>query len=347
MKKIRICLLAVATAAVFEPAFAQDIQLNINTIIPSTVAVGQVANILVDVCNVDANPVTAPANKIRTLISTSGVVTITGVSDVNGNPLTGWTVLSLGTGPGNSIRMEYNNTMANADCSSFHVNLLATAVGNGNFTGTLQWNNTVLPQGQTIGNDPANDNSTTGIIVTAPLPVSLTAFTAVKQGSTSLLNWNTATEVNNAGFDIERSADGRSFSKIGIVYSKAEGGNSNEKLSYSYTDATPLNGTNYYRLRQVDHDGKSEYSKIEQVIFGAGSGVKVYPNPAVSTVNIEASEGSKVSVYNMVGQRMEVRATGSGRLTTLDVSALSAGNYTIQVLDNTSGMSSHKLTIVK
>ena len=349
MKKIRICLLSLATAAVFQPAFAQDIQLNINTIIPSTVAVGQTANILVDVCNVDANPVTAPAGKIRTLISTSGVVTITGVSNVDGTPLTDWTVLSLGTGPGNSIRLEYNDALPNAECRYFHVNLLAQGptTGNGNFTGTLQWNNAVLPQGQTVGNDPANDNSTTGIIVTAPLPVSLTAFTAVKQGSISLLNWNTATEVNNAGFDIERSADGRSFSKIGIVYSKAANGNSNGKLAYSYTDAAPLTGTNYYRLRQVDRDGKSEYSKIEQVTFGAAPGVKVYPNPAISTVNIEASEGSKVSVYNMVGQRMAVRATGSGRLTTLDVSALSAGNYTIQVQDNTSGMSSHKLTIVK
>ena len=350
MKKIRICLLALASAAVLQPAFAQDIQLNINTIVPSTVAVGQTANILVDVCNVDANPVTAPANKIRTLISTSGVVTITGVSDVNGNPLTGWTVLSLGTGPGNSIRLEYNNTMANPDCSSFHVNLLATAVGNGNFTGTLQWGTGVPGVGsgpQTVDNDPANDNSTTGIIVTAPLPVTLTAFTAVKQGSTSLLNWNTSSEVNNAGFDIERSADGRNFSKIGIVYSKAANGNSSEKLAYSYVDAAPLAGTNYYRLRQVDRDGKSEYSKIEQVIFGSGSAVKVYPNPATSIVKVEAPEGSKIAVYNMVGQRVNVAASGSGRLTTIDVSALSAGNYTIQVLDNTSGMSSHKLTIVK
>jgi hypothetical protein len=64
-------------------------------------------------------------------------------------------------------------------------------------------------------------------------------------------------------------------------------------------------------------------------------------------VKVEASEGSKIAVYNMVGQRMAVQATGNGRLTTLDVSGLSAGNYTIQVLDNASGMSSHKLTIVK
>jgi hypothetical protein len=240
--------------------------------------------------------------------------------------------------------------MANFDCSTFYIQIVAVAAGSGNFTGTLQWGSGVSGGAsgpQTIGNDPSNDNSTTGIVVTVPLPVSLTAFTAVKQGSTSLLNWNTATEVNNAGFDIERSADGRSFSRIGIVYSKAEGGNSSEKLAYSYIDASPLTGTNYYRLRQVDRDGKSVYSNIEQVTFGTGRGVRVYPNPAINTVNIEASEGSQVSVYNILGQRIAVPATGNGRLTTLDVSALSAGNYTVQVLDTASGISSYKLAVVR
>jgi hypothetical protein len=341
MKKIKICLTALVAATALQTASAQDIQLNILTIAPSTVAVGQTANIQVDVCNVDENPVTAPANRIRTLISTSGVVTITGATNVDGTPLTGWSIISLGAGSGNSIRLQRTDTLANFDCSSFYVKLLATAVGTGIFTGTLQWNGPM-----TTNNNPSNDNSTTGIIVTAPLPVNLTAFTAVKQGSTSLLNWNTAMEVNNAGFDIERSADGRAFSKIGIVYSKADKGTSKEKLAYDYIDASPLAGTNYYRLRQVDQDGKSEYSKIEQVTFGSASGVKVYPNPATSMVNIETSENSKIAVYNMIGQRINISATGSGRVKVLDVSTLAAGNYTIQVMDNAVS-SSHKLTVVK
>jgi hypothetical protein len=265
-------------------------------------------------------------------------------------PSSQWLQLSLGAGPGNSIRLEYQTTMANFDCSTFYIQIVALSVGSGNFTGTLQWGSgtSAGPSGpQTVGNDPANDNSTTGIIVTTPLPVSLTSFTAVKKGSTSLLNWNTASEVNNAGFDIERSSDGRAFSKIGMVYSKAINGNSHESLDYSYIDAAPLPGTNYYRLRQVDRDGKSAYSKIELVIFGSAPGVRVYPNPAANTVNVEASEGSEISVYNIIGQRITVPATGRGRLTTLDVSALSAGNYTIQVLDAASGTSSHKLSVIK
>jgi hypothetical protein len=353
MRNIIIYLSVLVAAALYQPAAAQDIQLNILTLPPGTVELGDTTYIQVDICNVDANPVTAPAFKIRTLISTSPVVTvIKATTDTLGTPMPSsqWLQLSLGAGPGNSIRLEYQHPLANFDCQNFYIQIVAGAVGTGNFTGTLQWGSGVSGGAsgpQTVGNDPANDNSTTGIVVTTPLPVSLTDFTAVKQGNTSLLNWNTATEVNNSGFDIERSADGRSFSKIGIVYSKADGGNSNEKLAYSYVDAAPLSGTNYYRLRQVDRDGKSVYSKIRQVTFDAASGVKVYPNPATHTVYIEASEGSQVSVYNIIGQRMEVRTTGSGHLTTLDVSALSAGNYTIHILDAASGMSSHKLTVVK
>jgi hypothetical protein len=344
MKKMKIYLSILAAAATFQSASAQDIQLNILTL-DDSIAVGQTTNILVDVCNVDASPVTAPADKIRTLISTSSVVTITGVSDVNGNPLTGWTILNLGAGNGNSVRMEYDLPLANADCVSYHVNLMATGafVGSGNFTGTIQWNGAPA-----AGDDPSNNNSTTGVFVTAvPLPVSLTAFTAIKKGSTSLLNWNTATEANNLGFDIERSADSRSFSKIGMVYSKAANGNSHESLNYDYTDVAPMTGINYYRLRQVDRDGKSVYSKIEQVTFGAGTGIRIYPNPATRTVNVEAPEGSQVVVYNIIGQRIEVPVTGSGTVRVLNVSGLSSGNYTIQVLDHVSGMSSHKLAVVK
>jgi hypothetical protein len=347
MKKLRLCLSAFVAAAAFQTANAQDIQLNILTL-DDSIAVGQTVDILVDVCNVDADAVTAPANKIRAMISTSGVVTITGATNVNGTPLTGWTILSLSSGTGNNIRLQYTDTLPNAQCASFHVKLLATGafLGNGNFTGTLQWGPGVSAPPPS-GDSPENNNSATGVFVTtAPLPVNLTAFTAVKQGSTSLLNWNTAMEVNNAGFDIERSADGRAFSKIGIVYSKADKGTSKEKLAYDYIDASPLAGTNYYRLRQVDQDGKSEYSKIEQVTFGSASGVKVYPNPATSTVNVEASENSKIAVYNMIGQRINISAAGSGRVKVLDVSTLAAGNYTIQVMDNAVS-SSHKLTIVK
>jgi hypothetical protein len=131
-----------------------------------------------------------------------------------------------------------------------------------------------------------------------------------------------------------------------MIYSKAVNGNSNEELAYSYIDTAPLTGINYYRLRQVDRDDKSMYSKIEQVIFSDASGVNVYPNPATSTVNIEAPEGSRISVYNIIGQRVTVPATGSGQLSVLDVSALAGGSYIIHIL-GVSGITGHRLAVIK
>ncbi len=328
-----------ALAALSKPSSAQDVSININTV-PASVAVGQSGYVLVSVCNVDASPVTAPANKLRPQISAPPYTTITGVTNVDGTPITGFTVLSQSAGPGNTVILRYNNTLANFDCVEFHVDFVGSSVGSSAvFASTLGF---VGPQ--TVGNQNANDNSQSGITVTAPLPVSLTAFTAVKQGSTSLLNWNTALEVKNDGFEIERSTDGKAFSKIGMVRSKATGGNSDAKLDYSFTDVKPAQGINYYRLRQVDQDGRFEYSHVEQVSFDGSNGVKVYPNPASNSVTIEAAEDSRISILNIAGQHMDVNTTGTGRTRTINVSSLASGTYTIHIV-NAAGSSSHKLVV--
>jgi hypothetical protein len=177
------------------------------------------------------------------------------------------------------------------------------------------------------------------------LPVTFSSFTAQKENCNAVLNWSTVMEHNNQYFAIERSSDGRMFAPIGQV---AAAGNSTTAQHYSYTDSKPLTGSNHYRIAQVDMDGKRATTGVQALHFNCSvAGVKVYPNPATRTVNIETTEGSKIAVYNMIGQRIAVPATcSSGSLSILDVSALAAGNYTIQVQDD-SGMSSHKLTVVK
>ncbi len=93
----------------------------------------------------------------------------------------------------------------------------------------------------------------------APLPVSLTSFTGKKQNEGVQLNWTTASEKNNAYFEILRSTDGNTFNVIGSVLGH---NNSNVMTSYSYTDANPDFGTNYYQLQQVDLNGNSSESEI-------------------------------------------------------------------------------------
>lgn len=176
------------------------------------------------------------------------------------------------------------------------------------------------------------------------LPVTFSSYTVHKENCSAVLNWSTAMEHNNQYFAIERSGDGRMFAPIGQV---AAAGNSTTTQHYSYTDSKPLTGANHYRIAQVDMDGKRTTTGVQALHFDCSTmGVKVYPNPATRTVTIEATEDSKIAVYNMLGQRIKVPATASGHLSILDVSALAAGNYTIQVLD-ASGVSSHKLTILK
>ncbi len=115
-----------------------------------------------------------------------------------------------------------------------------------------------------------------GIIV---LPVELTTFkgSPVKEGIA--LNWTTASEENNDRFEIERSLNGHQFEKIGSVQGS---GTSNTMRDYNYLDKTPVNGLNYYRLKQVDLDGKHAVSKVIKINTNENSKdltIQLNPNP--------------------------------------------------------------------
>lgn len=103
-----------------------------------------------------------------------------------------------------------------------------------------------------------------GFSSTTTLPVTLSSFTANKNNNGIVLNWTTASEHNNAHFDIMRSSDGKVFEKIATV---AGAGNSSKMLNYDFRDLNPVAGTNYYQLKQVDFNGASTLSGIEAVNF--------------------------------------------------------------------------------
>lgn len=113
------------------------------------------------------------------------------------------------------------------------------------------------------------------------LPVELLSFTAVPDKGKVDLKWTTATELNNKDFVIERSADGTNFKELLTVPSKAPNGNSTKKLEYASVDASPLNGTSYYRLHQNDYNGQKKYFNVVSVTFGTDkyTTFTVYPNP--------------------------------------------------------------------
>ena len=133
----------------------------------------------------------------------------------------------------------------------------------------------------------------------APLPITLLSFNAVwgdNRQSHARIFWSTASEENNDYFDVQRSADGSTWTNIDRVQGA---GNSIHTLNYQVLDKNPLNGMAYYRLRQVDFDGTATFTHavaLKREIHGAA--IAVYPNPATNQFQV-AFEGFKSETANI------------------------------------------------
>jgi hypothetical protein len=310
-------------------------------------------NAYIDVAIMNTGPQAVPINAFSVLISIdesklawpSGGPSADASFTENGNGPKWAIIPSTITPSGFSIR-NTGGIIGVGEAATFHVNVKAlTTAGPANAAVNVGIWGPLGGQAYDINQSPESNSGLSHIWVTTPLPVTFTAFTAAKKGTSSLLNWNTASEKNNVGFDIERSSNGKNFTRIDNVATKAEQGNSCAPLHYSYTDNAPMQGINYYRLRQVDKDGHYDYSTIASVYFGNIVGnVKIYPNPAIDNIFVDAEEGSSISIFTITGQKLLVNTHAKGRITSLDVSALAAGNYVVTITDS-SGTSNHKVTV--
>lgn len=142
-------------------------------------------------------------------------------------------------------------------------------------------------------------------IITNPLPVELTSFAGKIIGKKILLNWQTATEINNYGFEIERSSGNEIWEKIGFVNGN---GNSNSPKDYSFMDNPPLEGVDIkYRLKQIDNDGQFEYSDIITLNFSITTFelYQNYPNPFNPSTTVSwhsPIEGNvNIKIYDVLG----------------------------------------------
>lgn len=167
--------------------------------------------------------------------------------------------------------------------------------------------------------------------VTCALPVHLLDFTAVEDNGISLLRWTTTSEHNNKGFEIERSADGAQWSRIGFAATRAYGGKSNQKLDYEFRDMMPMEGINYYRLKQTDLDGITDYSAVRTLRFAADQTIIVFPNPAKENVTItHLKGGEQVEIFDVMGRQLsEINNTGA--TLKLDLSTFASGVYYLKI----------------
>jgi hypothetical protein len=192
------------------------------------------------------------------------------------------------------------------------------------------------------------------------VPVEFTSFTGAFVGNNVELKWTTATELNNRGFEIQRSANGSPFATVAFVEGK---GTTTEIQQYSYTDRNVESRINYgYRLKQIDYNGNLEYSSVVNVGFTLPLEFVLeqnYPNPFNPSTSIAYSVPVKsdvtLEVYNLIGQKITTLVQGeveAGKHTaTFNASSMSSGLYLFKLTatgeNGAQFTSSKKMTLLK
>jgi hypothetical protein len=220
----------------------------------------------------------------------------------------------VGNETGLTSYMKFNQGMANGNNTAISL-ATATTGSSGSLSG--------------FALTGTSSNFVTGTIFNAALPVELLSFNGKNKGVRNLLFWQTASEVNNSHFDIERSTDGTTFQKIGQVK-----GN-NKPSNYEFVDHQPF-VTTYYRLRQSDFDSTETLSNIVYVTQkGKGKALAIYPNPVTNVLSLgnmedttrEDWEEDNFQIFNLFGQQVLVGKTRQQ----IDVSVLQQGTYIFKI----------------
>jgi len=214
---------------------------------------------------------------------------------------------------------------------------------------------TIIPD---FGHESTRDYSSTSyfdLITFVPtvVPVELVSFTGAAIGNRVELNWSTATEVNNSGFEVQRSSDNLHFAKVGFVQGH---GTVTQINKYSFTDQN-VSGSLYYRLKQVDLDGSFKYSKVVEVKVTSPLSFALnqnYPNPfnPATTISYSIPEKSfvTVKVYDVLGNEVASLVNGemeAGEHTiNFNASNLSSGIYYYRITDG-NNVATKKLMLLK
>ncbi|MCE7041287.1 T9SS type A sorting domain-containing protein [Dyadobacter sp. CY312] len=222
-------------------------------------------------------------------------------------------------------------TYSNNNTYKFFENgtLIATLVGdisgqifvNGGATYKVEVTNSLVP-GLTLYSEEV-------FIELGSMPVTLVSFTAKNENSNNIITWRTTSEVNNSGFEIEKSADMKKFIRIGFV----DGHGSSEELqTYSITD-TEVWPITYYRLKQIDHNGKFEYSRIISIKRNR-SFLHLYPNPASNEFFVsDFQKNDNAVIYDLRGKVLLNQKLTSGK--PISTTQLPNGIYIVTVGNET------------
>jgi hypothetical protein len=167
------------------------------------------------------------------------------------------------------------------------------------------------------------------------LPITGLLINAIKQGKDVLVKWETVTETNSSHFIVQRStAINTTADSIGNIIAK---GNSNVLSNYSWVDKSPAKGINYYRLKQVDKDGKYVYSATVAINFESGFIVSCYPNPTSSIIKLDIgssnANGYSFQLFDLNGKLLQ-SSTITNTITTVNMESLKSATYIIKITNS-------------
>lgn len=292
-------------------------------------------------------PPTANAATLESQTNPGGTVTV-GVpaihfdgDDQDGGVVESMTITSF---PSNATSLTVNGTEYTS--STFPAGgIMIPTDANGNPTQAIGIDpidgdvTVVIPYTVTDNAGYTSNQSTVEVPFSPFLPVQLSHIIAIIDEGYNLIEWTTVSELNNDRFEVESSIDGWSFEKIGEVQGKGSSGS-----QYRFKDTRKMigSGTVYYRLKQVDYDGKYEYSPTVFVKMTKDSSEElIYPNPVINWLYLETKKETSVTIYSLEGKILVERSLKIGK-NPIDVSELQKGTYIIKIGD---GMISKLLKI--
>ena len=318
----------------------------------------------VDVIANQTNPNTNTTGGVAEFAITNPTIALQGSTTADAPHI----VINLNTTNYNFIQLSYNvrDIDGSADDADQEVALQYRVGNSGNYTNipagfvgdaTTQNSTTqvtpisvVLPAGANnqalvqiriiTVNAPSNDEwvGIDDISITAfVLPVHFGSLKALQQGNGIRIEWSNLTEAGVISYDVERSANGRSFIPVGTINARSNDG---ARADYDFLDVQPLSGINYYRIRSSELDGQNKYSIIVKVDNGGGAAeISVYPNPVTGKqFSLQASNLPKgqytVRVYNQAGQQVYSRLllhNGGSVAEEIRLEGSTPGVYSIQL----------------
>jgi hypothetical protein len=241
---------------------------------------------------------------------------------------------------------KYNNPY---DVASIGVDPLFANMGSLNFKPTaIAADNIGAPVGVAtdIDNSPrSNTTPDAGCyeFVGIPLPITGLSLSGEKSSVANKLQWSTLTETNNVGFELLRSTTGinSDFTSISFIPTKAINGNSNAITTYTFNDFNASGNNNYYKLKQLDKNGKFTFSNtilIKSIKSNFLEIVTTYPNPATSNLNVVIASPdyrkATITIADIFGKKIierNINLNINDNNVSIDINKLSAGNYTIKL----------------